>query len=264
MKKILFALAAIVVLGACKGKHAVPDQTLLNTRWILETIGEEKVDNASKEKPLFLFMEDGSYQLNGFAGCNNFFGSFLVGKNDELMFIGARPKLLNNKWLLESIGEEKIDNSNKENPIYIELQETEEGNRVAGMAGCNRYFGEFTEAEADSISFGKMGATRMACDRMEIEDKYLAALGGVDSYEVDGLYLYFKSKGVTVITYQVAEESIRFAVASTMMACDKLELEGKYLKAIQAVRKYDVDGLNLYLMNAEGVRVLGFKAFYEE
>ena len=264
MKKILFVAAAAIMLASCKGKNAVPDQTLLNTRWILETIGEEKVENTSEERPMYLFMEDGSYQLTGFAGCNNFFGSFLVGDSTELMFVNTRPQLLKTKWLLESIGEEKIDNSNKENPIYIELDVTEEGNRIAGMAGCNRYFGEFTEAGEDSLSFGKMGATRMACDKLDVEDRYLKAVGSVDSYQVDGFYLYLKSKGANVLTYKVADESLRFGAAMTMMACDKLELEGKYLKAIGEVRKFDVDGLNLYLAGADGTRLLGFKAFYEE
>lgn len=263
MKKILVVTAIAVLFASCKGKNAVPDQTLLNTRWILETIGSEKVDNKNKDRPIFLFMEDGSHQLTGFAGCNNFFGSFLTGNADELMFVGARPQLLNTRWILEAIGDERIDNSSMENPIYIELTQTDSSNVVAGMAGCNRYFGMFNES-GDSLSFDKLGVTRMLCDHMETEDKYLKALDGVDSYQVEGLYLYLKSNGTTVLTYRVAEESIQFAVASTLMACDNMEVENKLLKTIGDVRKYDIDGLNLHLMNADGTRILGFKASYEE
>lgn len=263
MKKFLFVAVAVVFLASCKGKNAVPDQTLLNTRWLLETIGEEKIDNTNENRPMYIFMEDGSYQLTGFAGCNGFSGSYLVGGNDELRFIGARPQLLRTKWLLEAIGEEKIENADKERAIYIELTKTDEGNRVAGMAGCNRYFGEFTES-GDSLTLGKMGSTRMMCDKMETETKYLNALNEVDGYKVDGMYMYFMSKGNVVLTYKVAEESLQFAVASTMMACDKLEIEGKFHQALGEVRKYDVEGLNLYLLDASGKRVLGFNAFYEE
>lgn len=264
MKKILFVAIAIVFLASCKGKNAVPDQTLLNTRWLLETVGEEVIDNSNEDKPIYLFMEDGSHQLNGFAGCNGFFGSYLVGNDDELMFVGNRPQLINTKWLLESIGEEKVENTNKENPVYIELNETEEGERVAGMAGCNRYFGAYTVSGEDSVSFGKLASTRMMCNNMEAETKYLKALEDVDSYLVDGLYLYLKSNGATVLTYKVSEESIKFTVASTMMMCNNMATEDKFHKAMAEVRKYNVNGLNLYLMDANGVQLLGFKAFYEE
>lgn len=264
MKKILFVLIPVVLLASCKGKNAVPDQTLLNTRWLLETIGEETINNTDEDRPVYLFMEDGSHQLNGFAGCNGFFGSYLVGEPDELRFVGNRPQLLNTKWLLEAIGEEKIENTNEENPIYIELTETEEGERVAGMAGCNRYFGAYTVSGEDSVSFSKMGSTRMMCPNMETETKYLNALGEVDSYHVDGLYLHLKSNGNTVLTYKVDEESIKFSVASTMMMCQNMEVEDKFHKALAEVRKFDVDGLKLYLMDTNGKQLLGFKAFYEE
>ncbi len=263
MKKSLFIEIAIVVLASCKGKNAVPDQTLLNTRWILQTIGEEVIDNSDEDRPIYLFMEDGSYQLTGFAGCNSFFGSFLADDSNDLMFVGARPQLLDTKWLLESIGDEKVENADKEKPIYIELTETEEGARVAGMAGCNRYFGEFSESN-DSLSFGKMEATRMMCTNMETETKYLKALDEVDSYKVDGRCMYLMSKGEIILTYKVDEDAIKFSVTSTMMACDKMEVENKFHKALGEVRKYDVEGLNLYLMDTSGKRLLGFKAFYEE
>ncbi|MDR0660576.1 MAG: META domain-containing protein [Prevotellaceae bacterium] len=264
MKKILFVLIPVILLASCKGKNAVPDQTLLNTRWILETIGEETIDNSNEDRPVYLFMEDGSHQLNGFAGCNGFFGSYLVGEPGELMFVGNRPQLLDTKWLLTAIGEEKVENANKENPIYIQLEEGEEGNRVAGMAGCNRYFGEFTEADNSGVSFSKMGSTRMMCQNMETETKYLNALSEVDSYHVDGLYLHLNNNGNTILTYKVDEESIKFSVASTMMMCQNMEVENKFHKVLAEVRKYDVDGLRLYLMDVNGKQLLGFKAFYEE
>ena len=265
MKKILFIAIVAVFFASCKGKNAIPDQTLLNTRWILEAIGEERVDSlVGEDEPIYMFMEDGSHQLNGFAGCNGFFGSYLVDSTSGLMFVSSRPQLTNTKWLLESIGEEKVENANKEKPVYIELSETEEGTRIAGMGGCNRYFGDYTVSGEDSVSFGKMGSTRMMCNNMEAETKYLKALEGVDSYHVDGLYLYLKSKGNVVLTYKVSDESIKLAPASTMMMCDNMETESKFYKAMVEVRKYSISGLNLYLTDASGLQLLSFKAFYEE
>jgi heat shock protein HslJ len=60
--------------------------------------------------------------------------------------------------------------------------------RVAGTAGCNRYFGS-AKAEAGRISMGPFGATLMACSPetvMAQEQRYLAALDAATSYSVGG------------------------------------------------------------------------------
>ncbi len=57
--------------------------------------------------------------------------------------------------------------------------------RVAGRGGCNRYAGPFTvEVASLEVATGPMVSTRMACapPAMEVEDRYLAALGGVSRW----------------------------------------------------------------------------------
>ncbi len=57
-----------------------------------------------------------------------------------------------------------------------------EGGRVAGRGGCNRYTGPFTVENASlDVTTGPMVSTKMACapPAMEVEGRYLAALGGV-------------------------------------------------------------------------------------
>ncbi len=60
-----------------------------------------------------------------------------------------------------------------------------DGPRIAGGSGCNRYFGEARAgARPGELSFGPIGATRMACPEpaMAIEQRYLLALGGVQRF----------------------------------------------------------------------------------
>ncbi len=60
--------------------------------------------------------------------------------------------------------------------------------RVAGTAGCNRYFGS-AKAEAGRLSVGPLGATLMACAPdgvMAQEGRYLAALEAAKSYSRSG------------------------------------------------------------------------------
>ncbi len=54
------------------------------------------------------------------------------------------------------------------------------GLRIAGRAGCNRYFGTF-EQSGDAVTIKPAGSTRMACppDVMDQEGKFLSALEAV-------------------------------------------------------------------------------------
>ena len=57
--------------------------------------------------------------------------------------------------------------------------------RAAGTGGCNQYSGPF-QTTGNSISFGAMISTQMACEGaiMEREQAYLDLLGRVSSYEL--------------------------------------------------------------------------------
>ncbi len=60
--------------------------------------------------------------------------------------------------------------------------------RVAGNATCNRYIGAFT-VDGESIVFGPLASTRMACptdDLAEQERAYLAALAAATTWSVRG------------------------------------------------------------------------------
>jgi heat shock protein HslJ len=55
-----------------------------------------------------------------------------------------------------------------------------------GFGGCNRFFGAY-ETSGQSLSFGAMGATRMACpDGMDQEQEFLSALNATKRYEIHG------------------------------------------------------------------------------
>ncbi|HEY8019442.1 MAG TPA: META domain-containing protein [Actinomycetota bacterium] len=65
----------------------------------------------------------------------------------------------------------------------LELTETD----VSGTGGCNTFSGTYT-TDGDTISFGPLASTMMACEPsiMEQETVYLAALDGATTYTVDG------------------------------------------------------------------------------
>jgi heat shock protein HslJ len=58
--------------------------------------------------------------------------------------------------------------------------------RVAGFAGCNRYFGGYT-LDGMTIRFGAVGMTKMACaEGMPLEQQLAAALEATRRYELAG------------------------------------------------------------------------------
>ena len=101
---------------------------------------------------------------------------------------------LTGAWLVEYIGERPvIDNS----PATIEFA----GNgRVGGHASCNRFVGEYA-LSGSSLSFGKLGATKMMCPSalMEQEARFLAALERVSKVQIQkGLLLLLDAEGGAV------------------------------------------------------------------
>lgn len=56
-----------------------------------------------------------------------------------------------------------------------------------GFSGCNTFRGSY-EVDLSSLTFGELAATQMACEppASDVESAYLAALGAVDSFAVQG------------------------------------------------------------------------------
>jgi putative lipoprotein len=88
--------------------------------------------------------------------------------------------LIGTSWLAEDIGGRGVID-NAQTTITFDAE-----GRVAGSGGCNRYFGPVT-IEGSAISFGDIGATRMACvpALMDQEQKFFGALAATRSYRFD-------------------------------------------------------------------------------
>ena len=114
---------------------------------------------------------------------------------------------LEGKWILEEIKGENIELDANQPELSFDLNEK----RVFGSAGCNRINGKFEVKEnvTRSISFPNMAATRMFCDKMELEGKVLEALSSVSSFYVlpSEMYLVFSdAEGNEVLKYKKQKE----------------------------------------------------------
>ena len=91
----------------------------------------------------------------------------------------AASKLAGTEWKLETLGGQPAPAD------HIPTLLIAEDSRVSGFAGCNRYMGGATISGA-SLSFTQMASTRMACLNVTIELDYLASLGNVAAYRIEG------------------------------------------------------------------------------
>lgn len=76
--------------------------------------------------------------------------------------------------------------------------------RVAGVSGCNRYTGPVVVGVDNSLEFGILATTRMACpgDAAQIEQAFLSKIGMIDSYRMERGNLLLMAGGDVVIRGQ--------------------------------------------------------------
>ena len=103
----------------------------------------------------------------------------------------AGPTLVGTAWRLEDLG------GTTAIPGVEATLEFPEAGRAAGRGSCNRFFGT-VEISGESIRFGPLAATKMACVDAAAnaqETKYLEALQDAERFAFDGPALLVYSRG---------------------------------------------------------------------
>lgn len=111
--------------------------------------------------------------------------------------------LIGSSWLAEDIGGRGVIDRAQTTVVF------DAEYRITGSGGCNRYFGPVT-IEGNTISFGQLGSTRMACvpALMDQERRFFEALTMARSYrfEQPGHKLVFLSEeGTPLIRFTPIE-----------------------------------------------------------
>lgn len=104
--------------------------------------------------------------------------------------------LFNSEWTLIKINDASVTVT--KSPT-IQFQENE--NKMAGFAGCNRYFGSYA-IQGKTLTFSGVGSTKMFCNEtMDIEQQFLGALQKVDAFEVNENTLMLYSQKQIVLEF---------------------------------------------------------------
>lgn len=112
---------------------------------------------------------------------------------------GNGLKLTGNKWVLENLDGKKVEWKEGEKEVFIQFDG--EKKRVSGMAGCNRFFGEY-ELDGQKLKFSKMGATRMACPDLEKEAEFFKMLEATDNYAIKDHQLSLMQKNKVLAVFK--------------------------------------------------------------
>ena len=87
-------------------------------------------------------------------------------------------------WALLELNGKTITVKVNDKAPYLELNSQKAS--AYGFGGCNRFFGSY-ETSGRSLTFGAMGATRMACpEGMDQEQELFTVLGSITRYEIHG------------------------------------------------------------------------------
>jgi heat shock protein HslJ len=103
----------------------------------------------------------------------------------------AVPSLVGSEWRLQDLGGQ---------PVLPQPAATlgfPQAGQVAGNGSCNRFFGT-VEFKGSAMTFGPLGATRMACagGAGDQEMRYLGALQKAQRYEIQGETLLIHTQGM--------------------------------------------------------------------
>ena len=100
--------------------------------------------------------------------------------------------LMQAQWQLKTLGGQPVPSSMARAP-FLKFSE----GAVQGSAGCNSLRGAVTFPGNGQLSFGALMTTKMACEGMDTEMKFLEALRAVDHFRImDGKLQLMKGEAV--------------------------------------------------------------------
>ncbi len=113
--------------------------------------------------------------------------------------------LTNSRWRPVRIGELNVTVADAQHEPWLVLEPSSQ--RLTGSGGCNRFSGSYT-AGRDTLRFGRIVATMMACPDMKTESAFLRALNDTRRYRVLGRTLELLDSGGRVLA-RLEERNLR-------------------------------------------------------
>lgn len=102
----------------------------------------------------------------------------------------------NTSWQLQSVLGKEV--SEKVTLLF-------EDNKLSGQSFCNRYFSQYERVE-NQLKIESVGATKMACPNLKVEQQYFNLLREAERYERKGENLYIQHKNGQLVFIPLKNE----------------------------------------------------------
>lgn len=260
---LVFAAITLYSCGPTKTNDTMENNATTNTitssRWVLETLDGKKVNPFQNGNEIGFTLNAEENRINGYSGCNNFFGTYKLEEGSRIKFSG-----------LGATEMACMDVAVNESEFF----------KVFNLADNYRITGDRLE-----LNVGKRAALavfKKAKDTSEpITEKYwkLKTLEGkvvkMDKNQQKEIYFMLKTNdnrvngfaGCNTIsgTYTLEKGNrIHFSqIATTMMACPDLDInESEFLKVFELADNYTINGDVLSLNVGRRAPLAVFEAVY--
>jgi putative lipoprotein len=113
---------------------------------------------------------------------------------------GVKHELEGSRWVLVRLGDQPVVPEQGKPEPYIVLQANQK--EVVGHGGCNRLSGGYT-LKGETLEFGEMTTTRMACPEIQAEHAFLNALESVTRWRLmDNQLVLLDKENVPVLQFE--------------------------------------------------------------
>ena len=97
----------------------------------------------------------------------------------------------NKQWTLIEIIGVPVQTSGSVQDAHLVFDADDQ--QITGSGSCNRIFGPYEIGKKNTLKFGEIGATRVACPNTAFENKFLETLKSVRYYQQAGGQLLLKN-----------------------------------------------------------------------
>ena len=115
---------------------------------------------------------------------------------------------LETRWALREFSGEPVGPRNGGRDRFLQFASAEDHLLAFGNVGCNNFRAGIETGEGNSLRFGPIASTRMACPDLDFEIEFLGALASVDHYRIEEnrLFLLRGAEETAVAVLEAAPE----------------------------------------------------------
>lgn len=236
---------------------ATSNTELTNHFWLLETLNGEMVTHPDDPRKIGFEMDATEGRVSGFAGCNNFMGSYALSNSTKIQFsqmASTKMACFNSTFdeneflrIFDQIDSYRIDNGKLElkkgNTVLASFMKVEKANPIV-----NKYWKLIT-LDGKKVEMGAQ-QEREAYFTLKSLDKMVTGFGGCNTFS--GSYDLKEGNQISFTGFR-----------ATLRACPDLDFnEHEFLKVFSIANTYKMEGDSLSLQTDGGETVATFEAVY--